>query len=149
MSSVRSRPPPPDWKTMHCLHCNKPHTNDKFCSVTCQNASQNDTKRREFLEGKYLGKHLQYRGWARSMVEEILGRTCCGCGIGKEYNGKPLTLQVNHKDGDATHNVIENIELLCPNCHSQTANYGRKNKVSTRDWRRKNFPTVCPGLSSI
>lgn len=71
------------------------------------------------------------------MVEEILGARCCACGIGKEYNGKPLTLQVNHKDGDATNNTLGNVELLCPNCHSQTENYGRKNKVSTRDWRRK------------
>lgn len=41
---------------------------------------------------------------------------------------KPISLEVHHKDGDKENNESENLELLCPNCHSYTENYrGRKN----------------------
>jgi hypothetical protein len=122
---------------MKCLHCETPTTNLKFCSNGCQLRSQTERKKQDFLDGKYVGKHLQIRDWSRDLLESILGCNCQGCGLGKWYNGKPLTLQWNHKDGDATNNVVSNFELLCPNCHTQTENYGRKNQVSSRDWRRK------------
>ena len=47
------------------------------------------------------------------------------CGI-KEWNGKPITLQLHHINGDNKDNTLENLQLLCPNCHSQTENYGKK-----------------------
>lgn len=49
---------------------------------------------------------------------------CCGL---SEWNGIPITLQAHHKDGDKTNNELENLQLLCPNCHSQTDNYCSKN----------------------
>ena len=49
---------------------------------------------------------------------------CCGL---SEWNGIPITLQAHHKDGDKTNNELENLQLLCPNCHSQTENYCSKN----------------------
>jgi Zn finger protein HypA/HybF involved in hydrogenase expression len=37
-------------------------------------------------------------------------------------------LQVHHKDGDHFNNELENLQLICPNCHSQTNSYaGKKN----------------------
>lgn len=51
---------------------------------------------------------------------------CECCGI-NEWNGKPITLQLHHKNGNPRDNCLENLEVLCPNCHSQTDNYGSKN----------------------
>lgn len=42
------------------------------------------------------------------------------------WNGKPLVLQVDHIDGDHTNNLIENLRLVCPNCHTQTDTYSNK-----------------------
>lgn len=54
---------------------------------------------------------------------------CESCGIGNEWNGKPLTLQLHHINGNHRDNRFENLQILCPNCHSQTENYkGKKNK---------------------
>lgn len=55
----------------------------------------------------------------------------CACGLKTEWNGKKLVLQVDHKDGDFSNNRIENLRFICPNCHSQTENFGAKNRSIT------------------
>lgn len=49
---------------------------------------------------------------------------CCGL---TNWNGKDISLQIHHIDGDRTNNTIENLQILCPNCHSQTDTYAAKN----------------------
>jgi len=49
------------------------------------------------------------------------------------WKNKPLTLPVDHKDGDTTNNDPKNLRFLCPNCHSQTGNFsGRKTRRCRR-----------------
>ena len=38
--------------------------------------------------------------------------------------GKRIPLEIHHIDGDCTNNKMENLQLLCPNCHSLTSNFG-------------------------
>lgn len=53
---------------------------------------------------------------------------CRDCEIGEEWNGKPLSLQLEHINGINNDNRIENLTLLCPNCHSQTDTFAGRNK---------------------
>ena len=41
--------------------------------------------------------------------------------------GRPLSLELHHANGDGTDNRIENLQLLCPSCHSQTDTWGGRN----------------------
>lgn len=50
------------------------------------------------------------------------GHKCEHCGL-CEWCGKPITLEIHHIDGDRTNNSLENLVLLCPNCHSFTDNW--------------------------
>jgi len=51
---------------------------------------------------------------------------CERCGL-REWRGARLNMALHHVNGDGDDNRLENLELLCPNCHSQTENFaGRK-----------------------
>lgn len=67
------------------------------------------------------------------LKKKLLTNNCYECGIGSEWNGKPLSLQLDHKNGINNDNRLENLRLLCPNCHSQTPTFcGRHRKVITK-----------------
>jgi 5-methylcytosine-specific restriction endonuclease McrA len=64
----------------------------------------------------------------RLLKEKLIENKCVDCGLTDTYNGKPLSLHLDHINGDNTDNRIENLRMLCPNCHSQTDTYAGKNK---------------------
>ena len=73
------------------------------------------------------GKRFSSKQLKKRLIEELNWiDECILCKIGPEYNGKPLTLQLDHINGDHDDNRIENLRILCPNCHSQTDTWGNK-----------------------
>jgi len=58
-------------------------------------------------------------------------KRCNGCGI-SEWMGKPISLELEHKDGNHHNNIRTNLEALCPNCHSQTSTFRGRNKQNKR-----------------
>jgi 5-methylcytosine-specific restriction endonuclease McrA len=68
----------------------------------------------------------------RNRVFEEQNYACNNCGLSNWMN-QPITLELEHKDGDRENNTRENLEGLCPNCHSLTETWRgrkiRKNKI--------------------
>ena len=58
---------------------------------------------------------------------------CAICGNKGEHLGLPLPLELDHISGDNTDNRLENLRLLCPNCHAQTPTSGSKNAKRRRE----------------
>ncbi len=85
---------------------------------------------------KILIKNSKYVNIAclrkRLIKEKFFEAKCYSCN-NTEWLGKPIYLELEHKDGDRTNNSIENLDILCPNCHSQTKYYRSKNIKTYRD----------------
>lgn len=67
------------------------------------------------------------KGKSREDFIKRRGNKCEQCGI-SEWLGKPLPLEVHHKDGDHTNDDENNLIVLCPNCHSLTESFCKKVK---------------------
>lgn len=72
----------------------------------------------------------------RLYKEGLLKEKCSSCGLGNEWNGKFISLQLDHKDGDRCNNQIDNLRILCPNCHSQTDTFCGKGKKKNNKARK-------------
>lgn len=75
------------------------------------------------------GSETSKRFLRKVLLEEM--PRCNDCGI-NDWLGTQITLEIHHMDGNPRNNVIGNVELLCPNCHSLTPNH-RNKKRSTGD----------------
>jgi 5-methylcytosine-specific restriction endonuclease McrA len=62
----------------------------------------------------------------RLLREAVLEPKCSNCG-GVEWLGKSIPLELDHIDGDKTNNQLDNLRLICPNCHALTPTYRGKN----------------------
>ena len=71
--------------------------------------------------------------YIRRYLFEKYNNSCQQCGWSKtNIHTELVPLQIHHIDGDCTNNKENNLELLCPNCHALTENFGSRNKNATR-----------------
>jgi hypothetical protein len=123
-----------------CLVFAPSRSNRKYCSLSCQAEEKNKTTIEQWKMGKnkgYSGKTMQVPPWLRRYLFEKFSSKCCKCGwckINPATNKIPL--EVNHIDGDASNTIEENLELVCPNCHSLTPNFRALNKKSQRNRKK-------------
>ena len=64
----------------------------------------------------------------RALIEAGVEYKCVLCGLGDDWCGSPLTLHVDHIDGDPLDSRLHQIRFLCPNCHSQTPTWAGRNR---------------------
>jgi 5-methylcytosine-specific restriction endonuclease McrA len=79
----------------------------------------------EILEGKH--PYYQTNKLRKRLIKEgIKKEECEECHI-TDWNNKRVAFELEHMDGDRTNHKLENLKILCPNCHSQTETYRGKN----------------------
>lgn len=119
----------------NCLSCGKElhGKKTKFCDLQCQQDFRTKERMVEWQEGKHFENRV-----IRRFLEILHGYKCSVCGL-SEWNEKPITLEVEHKDGNSEDSSPENVCLICPNCHSQTDTYKGKNKGKGRHKRRQRY----------
>ncbi len=61
----------------------------------------------------------------RALHEVGVAEECAECGTGPEWLGRPMTLEIDHVNGDWSDDRRENLRLLCPNCHAATDTWCR------------------------
>lgn len=122
-----------------CKNCNK--TVKRKVSIYCDNKCQKDYEYKilvsKWLRGEITGstgRNLQTSNFVRKYLKFSRGSACNKCGWDEHHpsDNKSLT-EIDHIDGDASNTTPENLEILCPNCHSMTSTFRARNKVSARN----------------
>lgn len=135
-------------KEYFCLNCGKRIENpchskmNKFCTRKCAN----EYKGKKILEDWQNGVIKIKSGRLPEPIKEyLLGKVsykCEMCGF-EGYNKltNKTILQIHHKDGDALNNTKDNLQILCPNCHAMTENFGNcGSRTSSRTrWKSKKY----------
>ena len=100
------------------------------CSTDHFNRSKSGVYKKYTLE-EILIENSDYANISRLkqrlINEGYLEYKCACCGI-NEWLGQPISLQLDHINGNNRDHRIENLRFLCPNCHAQTETYAGKNK---------------------
>jgi hypothetical protein len=130
-------------KTYTCLFCNTnakfSHQKDnKYCSNRCQIDYQYNLKIAEWKITHIASSGSGSAPWLKRYLFEKQNGQCNHC-KNTEWLGKPINLELEHKDGNSVNDHEDNVELLCPNCHSYTPTYKGRNKGSGRHSRRERY----------
>lgn len=122
------------WKEKgNCLNCDKEltETTRDFCSQTCVGQYTRKQVFKKIENGTYVFNN-KVKGNSKNRILKLYlihknGHKCSVCEL-NEWMNKLIPLQLDHKDGDSHNDSLNNIRLICPNCHAQTPNYCGKNK---------------------
>lgn len=126
--------------TRHCDYCGNEMVNvkegKKFCCFDC---SANYRRKIKFDQIEAGNNNLYVRNYRNYLIYKR-GEKCESCGWDKV---NPVTgncpIELEHIDGNSENNSLDNLKLLCPNCHSLTPTYKNLNKGKGRHSRRKRY----------
>jgi len=132
----------------YCLNCGNllDSGQKKFCCPQCQQNSQSLAFLKDWKNGLLTGISGQY-GISSHIKNYLFNKNnnaCEICGWDKiNLISNRVPLQMHHIDGNCLNNIENNLQLLCPNCHSLTETFGNLNKNSKRVFRKQKENMGC------
>lgn len=124
----------------HCAYCGSETANPKFCNSKCRAGEQQRLVVEQWRNGTLGHSHsTRLPPAVRTEILESQNGTCAICLTLPIWNGQPLTLVLDHVNGDSSDDSPENVRLVCPNCDSQLPTYKSKNKGNGRHYRRQRY----------
>lgn len=120
-------------KVRYCLNCGKVLSNrqTKYCSNICQADYQYKQYINRWKSGEETGLSGEY-GISQHIRRYLMDKYSCKCQLCGWGETNPYTntvpLEIHHIDGDYKNNNEDNLQLICPNCHSLTETYKSHNK---------------------
>jgi 5-methylcytosine-specific restriction endonuclease McrA len=121
------------------LNCFKPNQSGK--GVPCETAR---LPYEHFAKKNVCGHKLK----SVILRDNLLEYRCQECGLDDLWNGKKLSLHLDHIDGNNTNHDLSNLRFLCPNCHTQTETYCGKNKTG-RNLSDEDYLTIIPEVYNV
>lgn len=127
-----------------CLSCGKPTKNEKYCDNACQQQDYYDNYIKNWKKGVESGANesgTKVSKHIRRYLFEKHDSKCSRCGWNtKNPYTNSVILEVEHIDGNSLNNKEENLDLICPNCHSLTPtykalNYGKGNRARLQHYK--------------
>jgi len=123
-----------------CLNCENTTARStyKYCSNQCQSDYQYKVFISQWLDGKVSGGRVSgvVSAHVKRYLREINNNKCQHCGWSQINQFTQIVpLEADHIDGNHNNNRIDNLRLLCPNCHALTPTYRALNKGNGRSWR--------------
>jgi hypothetical protein len=117
-----------------CLNCDTPlNRKGKYCNHDCQNEMRKRILYEKIESGDITQDGRQYKKY---LIDKH-GECCMECGWEKR---NPITnkvpLELEHIDGNHKNNRLDNLKIICPNCHSLTPTFKALNKGNGRHYRR-------------
>lgn len=95
---------------------------------------QTEEKSRYIPFSEYIkNKNPQTSKIKQKLIKEGIKEAKCECCLNTMWNEMPIVLEVHHKDGNRKHNELDNLQLLCPNCHAMTDNWRGRGKKLVKD----------------
>lgn len=127
-----------------CINCGKELVDDQVYNRYCCHACQHEYQYKQYIDRWKKGEETGVTGkydiseYIRRYLFDKYNSSCQLCGWNKvnPKSGK-VPLQIHHIDGNCLNNKEENLQLLCPNCHSLTETYGSLNQESSRVYRKQ------------
>jgi|LakMenE01Jun11ns_1017448.scaffolds.fasta_scaffold9650491_2 hypothetical protein len=115
-----------------CPNCKKNFHTDYATQICCSKQCSTEYRRLQsdkIIEQEGFGDGHYHNLRIRKYLIRKHGNNCMICGqSGDNWNGKPITLIVDHIDGKSNNNKLNNLRIVCPNCDCQLPTYKAKNK---------------------